>query len=121
MRGHERSGGQSPERGTVAGAEDLLRSSPRKRGSSFFNRKNLDARMRPDLVVAAREAADCRFDLLVACAFSYDAHASELTRLGPLPILQAEIDADAWGTLYRDTSRPFARPETGRIAATDLP
>jgi adenine-specific DNA-methyltransferase len=30
--------------------------------------------------------------------------------------LQAEIDADAWATLYSDTSRPFERPESGRIA-----
>ncbi len=49
---------------------------------------------RPDLVAAAREAADARFDMLVACAFAYDAHASELTRLGPLPILQAKMNPD---------------------------
>lgn len=30
--------------------------------------------------------------------------------------LKAEIDAEAWATLYRDTSRPFGRPETGRFA-----
>ncbi|MGR4844595.1 site-specific DNA-methyltransferase [Rhizobium sp. LARHSG275] len=30
--------------------------------------------------------------------------------------LKAEIDPDAWETLYADTSRPFARPSTGRIA-----
>ena len=30
--------------------------------------------------------------------------------------LKAEIDEDAWATLYRDTSRPFPRPKTGRIA-----
>jgi hypothetical protein len=30
--------------------------------------------------------------------------------------LQAEIDEDAWATLYSDTSRPFARPAGGRIA-----
>ncbi len=30
--------------------------------------------------------------------------------------LKAEIDEDAWATLYRDTSRPFPRPATGRIA-----
>jgi adenine-specific DNA-methyltransferase len=172
---------------------------------------------RPDLVAAAREASEARFDVLIACAFNYDAHASELTKLGPLPILKArmnpdlhmaddlkntgkgnlfvvfgepdvevrdagdgmvqvkvlgvdvfdpqtgdirsggtdsiaawfidtlydeesfrvrhayflgandpykslktalraEIDEEAWATLYRDISRPFARPDTGRIA-----
>jgi len=30
--------------------------------------------------------------------------------------LRAEIDEDAWASLYSDTSRPFARPSTGRIA-----
>jgi adenine-specific DNA-methyltransferase len=30
--------------------------------------------------------------------------------------LKAEIDEDAWATLYSDTSRPFPRPSTGRIA-----
>ncbi|WP_067336193.1 site-specific DNA-methyltransferase [Stappia indica] len=30
--------------------------------------------------------------------------------------LRAEIDEDAWATLYRDTSRPFAKPTSGRFA-----
>jgi adenine-specific DNA-methyltransferase len=30
--------------------------------------------------------------------------------------LKTEIDADAWATLYRTESRPFDRPETGKIA-----
>jgi adenine-specific DNA-methyltransferase len=30
--------------------------------------------------------------------------------------LRAEIDADAWASLYRTVSRPFSRPESGRIA-----
>jgi adenine-specific DNA-methyltransferase len=30
--------------------------------------------------------------------------------------LKAEIDEEAWSTLYSDISRPFARPSTGRIA-----
>jgi adenine-specific DNA-methyltransferase len=30
--------------------------------------------------------------------------------------LKAEIDEEAWATLYRDTSRPFPRPDTGRFA-----
>lgn len=172
---------------------------------------------RQDLVAAAREAVDARFDVLIACAFNFDAHSSELASLGSLKILkarinpdmhmsdelkntgrgnmfvvfgepdvgilddggpeirvkvngvdvfdpntgeirsndtkgiaawfidtdyneesffvrhayflgandpyknlktslQAEIDEDAWTTLYSDTSRPFERPESGRIA-----
>ena len=30
--------------------------------------------------------------------------------------LKAEINEDAWATLHSDTSRPFDKPETGRIA-----
>lgn len=30
--------------------------------------------------------------------------------------LKADIDAEAWATLYDTTSRPFARPSTGRVA-----
>ena len=36
---------------------------------------------RVDLVAAAREA-DARFDALIACAFAFDAHASEVSKLG---------------------------------------
>ena len=49
---------------------------------------------RPDLVAAAREAADAGFDALIACAFSYDAHASEFDRLGRVPVLKARMNAD---------------------------
>jgi adenine-specific DNA-methyltransferase len=30
--------------------------------------------------------------------------------------LKAEIDEEAWESLYSDTSRPFAKPNSGRIA-----
>ena len=49
---------------------------------------------RPDLVAAVREAADADFDVLIACAFSYDAHASDFQRLGNIPILKARMNAD---------------------------
>lgn len=31
-------------------------------------------------------------------------------------VLKAEIDADSWASLYRTESRPFAKPDTGKIA-----
>ena len=49
---------------------------------------------RPDLVAAAREAGDADFDVLIACAFNYDAHASEFDRLGRIPVLKARMNAD---------------------------
>lgn len=49
---------------------------------------------RPDLVAAAREAGDSGFDVLVACAFNYDAHSSEFHKLGRIPVLKARMNAD---------------------------
>ena len=49
---------------------------------------------RSDLVDAAREAADAGFDVLIACAFSYDAHAAEFDKLGRIPVLKARMNAD---------------------------
>lgn len=191
--------------------------SGRERRAGIFIGPEFGTVTRADLTAGAREASEARFDVLIACAFSYAAHASELNRLGPLAILKArmnpdlhmaedlkttskgnlfvvfgepdidildepegmirvkvngidvfdpstgeirsddtkgiacwfidtdyneesffvrhayflgandpykslktalrtEIDEDAWATLYRDTSRPFARPKEGRIA-----
>ena len=49
---------------------------------------------RGDLAAAAREAAEADFDVLIACAFSFDAHASELDILGRIRVLQARMNAD---------------------------
>ena len=49
---------------------------------------------RPDLVEAAREAADGDFDVLIACAFNYDAHATEFKKVGRIPVLKARMNAD---------------------------
>jgi len=189
----------------------------RERRAAIFIGPEFGTLTRADLTAAAREASEARFDVLISCAFAYDAHATELSRLGPLVILKsrmnpdlhmagelkntgkgnlfvvfgepdidlieekdgqirvkvngidvfdpatgeirsddtkgiacwfidtdyneesffvrhahflgandpyqslkaalrAEIDEDAWATLYSDTSRPFPRPSTGRIA-----
>ena len=49
---------------------------------------------RADLVSAAREAGDAGFDVLIACAFNYEAHATEFSKLGRIPILKARMNAD---------------------------
>ena len=49
---------------------------------------------RPDLVAAAREAADARFDVVIACAFNFDAHSAEFDRLGRIPVLKARMNPD---------------------------
>ncbi len=49
---------------------------------------------RTDLVAAAREAGDAGFDVLIACAFNYEAHATEFSKLGRIPVLKARMNAD---------------------------
>ena len=49
---------------------------------------------RADLVAAAREAADAGFDLVIACAFNFDAHTAEFQKLGRITVLRARMNAD---------------------------
>ena len=45
-------------------------------------------------VAAAREAGDAGFDVLIACAFNYEAHTTEFSKLGRIPVLKARMNAD---------------------------
>jgi adenine-specific DNA-methyltransferase len=49
---------------------------------------------RVDLVDAARECADVGLDVLISCAFNYEAQSTEFDKLGPLPVLKARMNAD---------------------------
>ena len=49
---------------------------------------------RPDLVAAAREAGESGFDVLIACAFNFDARSTEFSSLGRIPVLKARMNAD---------------------------
>ena len=49
---------------------------------------------RQELVRGAREAAEAGFDVLVACGFNFEAHATEFNKLGALPVLKARMNAD---------------------------
>src|SRR5436853_3663116 len=66
----------------------------RERRAAIFIGPEFGTVTRADLTAASREASEARFDTLIACAFSYDAHASELNRLGPLAILKARMNPD---------------------------
>ena len=68
-------------------------SGPEKRAGIFVG-PEFGTVTRPDLVAAAREAGDAGFDVLVACAFNYEAHASEFNHLGRVPVLKARMNAD---------------------------
>ena len=68
-------------------------SGPEKRAGVFVG-PEFGTVSRPDLVAAAREAGDAGFNVLIACAFNYEAHASEFNRLGRIPVLKARMNAD---------------------------
>jgi adenine-specific DNA-methyltransferase len=66
---------------------------PEKRAGIFVG-PEFGTVSRADLVAAAREAGDADFDVLVSCAFNYEARASEFDRLGRIPVLKARMNAD---------------------------
>jgi adenine-specific DNA-methyltransferase len=68
--------------------------SGKERRAGIFVGPEFGTVSRPDLVEAAREAGDADFDVLIACAFNYDARASEFDKLGRIPILKARMNAD---------------------------
>nr|VFJ53657.1 MAG: adenine-specific DNA-methyltransferase [Candidatus Kentron sp. DK] len=89
--GSEKGEGRSEE-----GSEDsnfTLRTSHFKRAGIFIG-PEFGTASRVDLVAATREALDSGFDVLIACAFNFDAHSAEFTKLGPVPILKARMNAD---------------------------
>jgi adenine-specific DNA-methyltransferase len=65
-----------------------------ERRAAIFIGPEFGTVQRADLIEAAREAGDGRFDVLIACAFNYDALATELNKLGSIPILKARMNAD---------------------------
>ncbi|HEX8148637.1 MAG TPA: site-specific DNA-methyltransferase [Pyrinomonadaceae bacterium] len=68
--------------------------SGREKRAAVFVGPEFGTVSRPDLVAATREARDAGFDVLVACAFNYDAHSSEFDKLGRIPVLKARMNAD---------------------------
>lgn len=66
---------------------------PEKRAAIFIG-PEFGTVSRPDLVEAAREAGEAGFDVLITCAFNYDAHSTEFSKLGRIPVLKARMNAD---------------------------
>jgi adenine-specific DNA-methyltransferase len=66
---------------------------PEKRAGIFIG-PEFGTVTRPDLVAAAKEAGDSDFDVLIACAFNYEAHATEFSKLGRIAVLKARMNAD---------------------------
>ena len=79
--------------GAAGDDDDAAPVGPEKRAGIFIG-PEFGTVSRPDLVEAAREAAECGFDVLIACAFNYDAHTTEFESLGRIPVLKARMNAD---------------------------
>ena len=80
--------------GTYICAEGHYQDRNRPRRAGIMIGPEFGTVSRPDLAAAAREAAEFRFDTLIACAFSYDAGCSDLDKLGRMRVLKARMNAD---------------------------
>jgi adenine-specific DNA-methyltransferase len=84
----------SPWPGEYVGAEGRFMEGESEKRAAILIGPEFGTISRPDLIAAAREAAEAGFNMLIACGFAYDAHASEFSRLGPLPVLRARMNPD---------------------------
>ncbi len=89
----------APWPGTLVCAEGRYREAGEagagiERRAAIFIGPEFGTVSRPDLVAAAREAGEAGFDVLIACAFNYEAHTTEFARLGRIPVLKARMNAD---------------------------
>jgi adenine-specific DNA-methyltransferase len=84
----------TPWPGNLVCAEGRYLEGDHERRAAIFLGPEFGTVARADLVEAAREAADTRFDVVIACAFNFDAHSAELERIGRIPILKARMNPD---------------------------
>jgi adenine-specific DNA-methyltransferase len=84
----------TPWPGQWIGAEGRFQERDEMRRAAILIGPEYGTVSRPDLTAAAREANETGFDMLIACAFNFDAHSSELDRLGPLRIVKARMNPD---------------------------
>lgn len=80
--------------GNWIAAEGTFMEGETQRRAGVFIGPEFGTVSRPDLVAAAREAGDAGFDVLIACAFNYDAHSSEFDKLGRIRVLKARMNPD---------------------------
>ncbi len=82
-----------PGEGSVCAEGRYMEGDIEKRAGIFIG-PEFGTVQRSDLVEAARECGDAGFDVLIACAFNYEAHATEFSKLGRIPVLKARMNAD---------------------------
>jgi adenine-specific DNA-methyltransferase len=84
----------TPWPGDLVCAEGRYAEGETEKRAAIFIGPEFGTVSRPDLAAAAREAGESYFDMLIACAFNYDAHSSEFDKLGRIPVLKARMNAD---------------------------
>ncbi len=80
--------------GDLVCGEGRYREGDAEKRAAVFIGPEFGTVQRADLVAAAREAGDAGFDALISCAFNYEAHATEFSKLGRIPVLKARMNAD---------------------------
>ena len=84
----------TPWPGDLVCADGRYREGDVEKRAAIFIGPEFGTVQRADLVEAAKEAGDAGFDVLIACAFNYEAHATEFNKLGRIPVLKARMNAD---------------------------
>ena len=84
----------TPWPGDLVCAEGRYMEGDTEKRAAIFIGPEFGTVQRADLVAAAREAGDAGFDVLIACAFNYEAHTTEFSKLGRIPVLKARMNAD---------------------------
>ncbi|MBD5418403.1 MAG: site-specific DNA-methyltransferase [Desulfovibrio sp.] len=84
----------APWPGEMICAEGRFQEGDNEKRAAIFIGPEFGTVARVDLTRAAVEAGEAGFDLLIACGFNFEAQATELSKLGRLPILQARMNAD---------------------------
>lgn len=80
--------------GDLICAEGRYQEGEQERRAGIFIGPEFGTVQRADLVQAARECGDAGFDVLIACAFNYEAYATDFNKLGGIPVLKARMNAD---------------------------
>jgi adenine-specific DNA-methyltransferase len=80
--------------GDLVCAEGRYLEGDKEKRAAIFIGPEFGTVQRADLVEAAKEAGDADFDVLIACAFNYEAHATEFNKLGRIPVLKARMNAE---------------------------
>ena len=84
----------TPWPGDLVCAEGRYMEGATEKRAAIFIGPEFGTVQRADLVAAAREAGDAGFDVLIACAFNYEAHSTDFSKLGRIAVLKARMNAD---------------------------